>query len=107
MAFAMPGLSPSRHHCAVVSASSCPRWAVAVPDREPSGAFVVVVAGIVSKYGVDGLFMCTVAAGVMLVIMGFTGGVGRFIPRPVVVGFTNGLPSSSPAPSCAISSASI
>jgi SulP family sulfate permease len=59
----------------------------------PTGAFVVVVAGIIAQYGVDGLFMCTMMAGVVLVIMGITGtGTAvRFIPRPVVVGFTNGI----------------
>jgi sulfate permease, SulP family len=59
----------------------------------PTGAFVVVIAGIVAIHGVDGLFMCTVMAGVLLVIMGITGlGTGvKFIPRPVVIGFTNGI----------------
>jgi len=59
----------------------------------PTGAFVVVVAGIVAKHGVDGLFLCTMMAGVLLIIMGATGmGTAvRFIPRPVVVGFTNGI----------------
>ena len=59
----------------------------------PTGAFVVVVAGIVARYGVDGLFMCTLMAGVMLVLLGATGmGTAvRYIPRPVVVGFTNGI----------------
>lgn len=59
----------------------------------PTGAFVVVVAGIVAVHGVDGLFMCTVMAGVLLVIMGATGmGTAvKFIPRPVVIGFTNGI----------------
>jgi len=59
----------------------------------PTGAFVVVVFGIVAKYGVDGLFMCTLMAGVLLVILGATGlGTAvKFIPRPVVVGFTNGI----------------
>src|SRR6266702_3740655 len=59
----------------------------------PTGAFVVVIAGIVAVHGVDGLFMCTVMAGVLLVIMGVTGlGTGvKFIPRPVVIGFTNGI----------------
>jgi SulP family sulfate permease len=59
----------------------------------PTGAFVVVVAGIVTQHGVDGLFMCTMMAGVLLVVMGATGmGTAvRFIPRPVVVGFTNGI----------------
>ena len=59
----------------------------------PTGAFVVVVSGIIAKYGVDGLFMCTMMAGVVLVIMGLTGSgtAVRFIPRPVVIGFTNGI----------------
>jgi SulP family sulfate permease len=59
----------------------------------PTGAFVVVIAGIVAVHGIDGLFMCTVMAGVLLIIMGVTGlGTGvKFIPRPVVIGFTNGI----------------
>jgi len=59
----------------------------------PTGAFVVVVYGIVAKYGLDGLFMCTLMAGVFLVVLGATGlGTAvKFIPRPVVVGFTNGI----------------
>jgi sulfate permease, SulP family len=59
----------------------------------PTGAFVVVVAGIVAVHGVDGLFMCTVMAGVLLLAMGLTGmgSAIKFIPRPIVVGFTNGI----------------
>lgn len=59
----------------------------------PTGAFVVVVFGIIAKYGVDGLFMSTLLAGVLLLILGVTGmGTAvKFIPRPVVVGFTNGI----------------
>jgi len=59
----------------------------------PTGAFVVVVAGIVAVHGVDGLFMCTVMAGVLLVAMGLTGmgSAIKFIPRPIVIGFTNGI----------------
>jgi sulfate permease, SulP family len=59
----------------------------------PTGAFVVVVAGIVAMHGVDGLFMCTVMAGILLVIMGVTGmGTAvKYIPRPIVIGFTNGV----------------
>jgi SulP family sulfate permease len=59
----------------------------------PTGAFVVVVAGIVAVHGVDGLFMCTVMAGLLLVIMGVTGmgSAVKYIPRPVVIGFTNGI----------------
>ncbi len=59
----------------------------------PTGAFVVVVAGIVSVYGLDGLFMCTLMAGVILMLLGVTGlGTAvKFIPRSVVIGFTNGI----------------
>ena len=59
----------------------------------PTGAFVVVVFGIVASHGVDGLFMCTLMAGVILLVLGVTGlGTAvKFIPRPVVVGFTNGI----------------
>jgi SulP family sulfate permease len=59
----------------------------------PTGAFVVVVFGIVARYGVESLYMCTLLAGLMLVVLGLTrlGTAVRFIPRPVVVGFTNGI----------------
>jgi SulP family sulfate permease len=59
----------------------------------PTGAFVVVVYGIVARYGIDGLYMCTLMAGVLLVALGVTGlgAAVKFIPRPVVVGFTNGI----------------
>lgn len=59
----------------------------------PTGAFVVIIFGILAKYGESGLLMCTIMAGVMLVILGLTGlGTAvKFIPRPVIVGFTNGI----------------
>jgi SulP family sulfate permease len=59
----------------------------------PTGAFVVIVAGIVTKFGLSGLFMVTMMAGVMLIVMGATGlGTAvKFIPRPVTIGFTNGI----------------
>jgi SulP family sulfate permease len=59
----------------------------------PTGAFVVVVAGIIATYGIDGLFMCTMMAGVILVLLGATGmGTAvKYLPRPVVIGFTNGI----------------
>jgi sulfate permease, SulP family len=59
----------------------------------PTGAFVVVVAGIVAQHGVTGLFMCTVMAGIFLMIMGLTGlgSAIKFIPRAIVIGFTNGI----------------
>jgi SulP family sulfate permease len=59
----------------------------------PTGAFVVVIYGIVVKYGISGLFMCTMMAGVLLVLLGATGmgAAVKFIPRPIVIGFTNGI----------------
>src|ERR1700726_2557826 len=59
----------------------------------PTGAFVVVVAGIIAKHGLDGLFVCTMMAGVLLVLLGATGmGTAvKYFPRPVIVGFTNGI----------------
>jgi SulP family sulfate permease len=59
----------------------------------PTGAFVVIVAGIVAKFGLSGLAMVTMMAGVMLVLMGLTGlgSAVKFIPRPVTIGFTNGI----------------
>ncbi len=59
----------------------------------PTGAFVVVVSGIVALHGIEGLFMCTVMAGFILMVMGLTGmgAAVKFIPRPIVIGFTNGI----------------
>jgi len=59
----------------------------------PTGAFVVVVYGIIATHGIDGLFMCTLLAGILLVAMGATGmgAAVDFLPRSVVVGFTNGI----------------
>jgi sulfate permease, SulP family len=59
----------------------------------PTGAFVVVISGIIAKYGIDGLFACTMMAGVLLVLLGITGmGTAvKYFPRPVIVGFTNGI----------------
>src|SRR5580692_2443704 len=59
----------------------------------PTGAFVVIVAGIVAKFGLAGLALVTMMAGAMLILMGLTGlGVAvKFIPRPVTIGFTNGI----------------
>jgi SulP family sulfate permease len=59
----------------------------------PTGAFVVIVFGIVAQHGLNGLLVCTVMAGLILVALGLTGlgSAVRFIPRPVVVGFTNGI----------------
>ena len=96
MAFAVSsGMSPQAGiYCAVVTGFLISAFGGSnVQIGGPTGAFVVVVAGIIATYGVDGLFMCTMMAGVLLVIMGLTGtGTAvKFIPRPVVIGFTNGI----------------
>ena len=59
----------------------------------PTGAFIVIVYGIVEQYGVTGLAIATVLAGIMLVLMGVLklGTVIKFIPYPIVVGFTAGI----------------
>lgn len=96
MAFAIAsGLTPEAGiYCAIItgfliSALGGSRYQIG----GPTGAFVVVVAGIVAQYGLDGLFMCTLMAGVLLVAMGATGtgSAVKYIPRPVIVGFTNGI----------------
>ncbi len=59
----------------------------------PTGAFVVIVYGIVQQHGIDGLYMCTLMAGLLLLLLGVTGlgSAVKYIPRPVIVGFTNGI----------------
>lgn len=96
MAFAIASGVPPQDglYCAIVAGFAIS--ALGGSSRQiggPTGAFVVVVFGIVARYGIDGLFMCTMLAGVMLLILGVTGlGTAvKFIPRPVVVGFTNGI----------------
>jgi SulP family sulfate permease len=96
MAFAIAsGLTPQAGiYCAIItgfliSALGGSRFQIG----GPTGAFVVVVAGIVAEHGIDGLFMCTMMAGVMLAVMGLTGAgtAVKYIPRPVIIGFTNGI----------------
>lgn len=59
----------------------------------PTGAFVVIVYDIVSKYGVDGLLVATILGGIILCLLGFSGlgSVIKFIPYPVIIGFTSGI----------------
>lgn len=59
----------------------------------PTGAFIVILAGITQRYGIDGLQIATLMAGVLLVIFGLLrlGAVIKFIPDPVIVGFTAGI----------------
>jgi len=57
----------------------------------PTGAFMVIVFGIVTNYGLDGLIMATMMAGFIMLLMGFfrMGGVIKYIPLPITVGFTS------------------
>lgn len=59
----------------------------------PTGAFIVIVYGIVQQFGVDGLIIATLMAGIMLVIMGLAklGNAIQYIPYPLIVGFTSGI----------------
>lgn len=59
----------------------------------PTGAFIVIVSGIVAQYGIQGLTIATIMAGVILIAMGLCkmGAVFKFIPYPIVVGFTSGI----------------
>jgi SulP family sulfate permease len=96
MAFAIAsGLPPQNGlYCAVVAGFTISAFGGSrVQIGGPTGAFVVVVSGIVAVYGIEGLFMCTLMAGVILVLLGITGlGTAvKYIPRPVVIGFTNGI----------------
>src|SRR5277367_3784947 len=96
MAFAIAsGLSPQAGlYCAIVTGFIISALGGSKTQiGGPTGAFVVVVAGIVAKFGVEGLFVCTMMAGVILVVLGATGmGTAvKYFPRPVVIGFTNGI----------------
>ncbi len=59
----------------------------------PTGAFIVIVYGIVQKFGIDGLVIATFMAGIILVLLGFArlGNIIKFIPYPLIVGFTSGI----------------
>ena len=59
----------------------------------PTGAFIVIVYGIVQTYGVSGLIIATFMAGIMLIIMGFArlGTIIKYIPHPLIIGFTSGI----------------
>jgi len=90
MAFAIAsGLSPQAGlYCAIVTGFLISALAGSKTQiGGPTGAFVVVVAGIVAKHGVSGLYICTMMAGVLLVLLGVTGmgAMVKYFPRPVVV----------------------
>src|ERR1700757_3960196 len=96
MAFAISsGVSPQAGlYCAIVTGFVISAFGGSKTQiGGPTGAFVVVVAGIIAKHGLDGLFICTMMAGVLLVLLGVTGmGTAvKYFPRPVIVGFTNGI----------------
>src|ERR1700758_491678 len=96
MAFAISsGVSPQAGlYCAIVTGFVISAFGGSKTQiGGPTGAFVVVVAGIIAKHGLDGLFVCTMMAGVLLVLLGVTGmGTAvKYFPRPVIVGFTNGI----------------
>ena len=59
----------------------------------PTGAFVIIIAGVVSQFGMSGLIMCTLLAGIFLILFGLLrmGALIRFIPYPVTTGFTSGI----------------
>ena len=59
----------------------------------PTGAFIVIIAGIIAEYQIEGLFIATIMAGVFLVLMGLfkMGEIFKYIPYPIVVGFTSGI----------------
>ncbi|TCO72683.1 SulP family inorganic anion transporter [Marinisporobacter balticus] len=59
----------------------------------PTGAFVVIVYGIIQKYGLDGLMVATIIAGIFLILMGVfkLGSMIKFIPYPITTGFTSGI----------------
>jgi SulP family sulfate permease len=96
MAFAIASGVPPQNgiYCAVVAGFTISALGGSqVQIGGPTGAFVVVVSGIVAAHGLDGLFMCTLLAGIILLLLGLTGlGTAvKYIPRPVVIGFTNGI----------------
>lgn len=59
----------------------------------PTGAFIVIIYGIIQEYGIDGLMVATMMAGVLLILLGIfkLGTVIKFIPYPIIIGFTSGI----------------
>src|SRR5213596_1159314 len=96
MAFAIAsGLSPERGiYTAIVAGFLISALGGSrVEIGGPTGALVVIVYGIVAKFGYDGLVVCTLLAGLILIILGLArfGGLIKFIPYPVITGFTSGI----------------
>ena len=59
----------------------------------PTGAFIVIIYGIIQEFGLAGLMIATILAGIMLIVMGLTkmGSIIKFVPYPVIIGFTGGI----------------
>src|SRR5690625_585908 len=59
----------------------------------PTGAFIVIIYGVIRSHGIDGLIIATIMAGVILIIMGFLrfGNLLKFVPYPLIIGFTSGI----------------
>src|SRR5574344_1884308 len=59
----------------------------------PTGSFIIIIYGIIQKYGIEGLTIATIMAGVFLILFGILhlGTIIKFIPYPIVVGFTSGI----------------
>src|SRR6201988_5341121 len=96
MAFAISsGLSPQAGlYCAIVTGFLISALGGSKTQiGGPTGAFVGGVSGIIAKYGIEGLFTCTMMAGLLLLILGATGmgSAVKYFPRPVIIGFTNGI----------------
>ena len=96
MAFAISSGIPPQNglYCAIIAGFLCSAFGgTKCQVSGPTGAFVVVVAGIYSSFGPTGLFACTIMAGAIMLALGASGlgSTVKFIPRPVIVGFTNGI----------------
>lgn len=59
----------------------------------PTGAFIVIIYGIIQQYGIDGLMVATMMAGILLILLGIfkLGTIIKFIPYPIIIGFTSGI----------------
>src|SRR5690348_8667569 len=96
MAFAMAsGATPAQglYTAIVAGLATSLLGGTRVQISGPTGAFIAVLAGITAQYGVAGLQMATLMAGVILLVMGLArlGSVIKFIPNPVIAGFTAGI----------------
>ena len=65
----------------------------ALPISGPTGAFIIIIYGIIEQFGIEGLALATALAGIIQILMGTLklGSIIKFIPHPIVVGFTSGI----------------